>query len=253
MGKVTKWHDLANEPIDEFGRKTLGGIAKTADTLALRKLLECAECAPDDCQSPDEPIDDLLNLARSLPVNEHLVLGRSLGDQDGPVEDIQRLIDKFFNTVAVLSSKMRSRQIYSRDREWDPQIEVVKGMTWQDVGRKLRKQMMSRLGQRCECDWCGRYQHTERGQREREWVNAAALAILGDPFDLVERMRSRRGLDRFDRRVLADLLESAFNGEVEISTASQWPSKKNRGPSLRVGGAQILRPLEGDRQALWHL
>jgi len=50
-----------------------------------------------------------------------------------------------------------------------------------------------------------------------------------------------------DQMVLADLLESAFNGEVESQLRPTGRPKKNRGPSVRFGGAQVLQLLEGDR------
>jgi hypothetical protein len=141
----------------------------------------------------------------------------NLGEQGRPGKDAQRLIDKFFKTVAVLSCKLRSRQTYSRGGEWKLEIETVSGMSWQDVGRKLREQLMCHAAQRCGCNYCRRYQKTKRGQRESKWVNASALAVLGDPTSLAELLRSPCGLDRFDRTVLADLLECAFSGEIQSS------------------------------------
>jgi hypothetical protein len=133
-------------------------------------------------------------------------------------QDQQQKIDLFFKTRAVLSSKMRSRRRWSGTRaSRPPEVEVPPQANWKDVGRELRVRYIAGVGQRCDCDWCSWYQHTRRGRRENYWVVVVALAIEGDPSTLVKHLNSRKILTRFDRIVLADLLDAAFKGETRAA------------------------------------
>ena len=189
-------------------------------------------------------MDDFLK-APSFPADDPLVLARSLDGKRGVAIDGQTLIDDFFKTAAVLSSKMRSRRTRAMRASAKriglsvPEIiEVPARANWLDTGKKLREVWFARVGKRCNCWWCSVYQHTERGQREREWVNAVALATLGDPSALVERLRPRRGLDRFDQIVLADLLEMAFSGEIN---SELYPANRPKKIAARSCASSALK------------
>jgi hypothetical protein len=136
-------------------------------------------------------------------------------------EEGEQIVSDFFMTKAVLSSKMRSRRLPTMVASYKslslriPDIELTPDETWQQVGEKLREHYMAESNEPCKCDWCSRYQHTKRGQRENYWVTMVTFAILGDPSGLVEYLDSGRRLDRFDRMVLADLLNLAFRSEVD--------------------------------------
>jgi hypothetical protein len=136
-------------------------------------------------------------------------------------EEAQQLVDNFSKTRVVLSSKMRSRLLpaavasYRRLALRMPEIEVTQQMDWREVGKKLREFYIVRTYQGCNCWWCSQYQNSKRGRRENYWVDVVARAITGDPSALVEHLHSRRTLDRFDRIVLADLLDAAFKGVVQ--------------------------------------
>jgi hypothetical protein len=136
--------------------------------------------------------------------------------------EVQEVVDNVIMPSLVLSSKMRSRLKYSKHSKHSkplalPEVDVPPGATWQDTGQELRARWLARAGQRCDCYWCSVYQRTKQGRRENYWVTVVACARAGAPSALVKHLDSRRVLSRSDRRILADLLDATFTGEVQAA------------------------------------
>jgi hypothetical protein len=85
-------------------------------------------------------------------------------------------------------------------------------MDWKETGHYLREIYQINRMQRCRCKWC-LSQGTARAQRENYWIALVSDASRGDPSGLVKHLRSRRKITRYDRSVLAELLEGQFTGE----------------------------------------
>jgi hypothetical protein len=126
----------------------------------------------------------------------------------------QDILDQYFKAAAVLTSRIYSKHPRPRLR-LTPEIQVSTQTNWRDIGRALRGRFLEQAGGRCDCYSC-RSQGTKRGQRETYLVHAVVLAHMGDPSTLVKLLNSRN-LTQFDRRILADLLDCYFKGEI-----SQW-------------------------------
>jgi hypothetical protein len=129
-------------------------------------------------------------------------------------QEKQDILDRYFKPAVVLTARLWSKHPRSRMRPRPiPKIEVSGKTNWRDVGQALRAEFLERAGDRCDCYSCRR-QHTKRGRREKYWVHAVDLAHLGEPSTLVEHLNSRRAFTQFDRRILAELLDCYFKGEI---------------------------------------
>jgi len=131
-------------------------------------------------------------------------------------QEAQDVLDHFFKPVAVLTARIWSKHPRSRPRPLPiPELEVSTPRNWRDIGRGLRAQFLEEaVVAECDCYSC-RSQQTKRGQREKYWIYAVVFALNGDPSALVEHLNSRRAITQFDRRILADLLDCSFKGEIE--------------------------------------
>jgi hypothetical protein len=127
-------------------------------------------------------------------------------------QEAQDILDQYFKGVVVLTSRIWSKHPRSRLRPI-PEVQVSTQTNWRDAGRALRARFLEQARGRCDCYSC-RSQGTKRGQREKYLVHAVALAQMGDPSSLVKLLNSRN-LTRFDRRILADLLDCYFKGEID--------------------------------------
>jgi hypothetical protein len=134
----------------------------------------------------------------------------------GP-QEAQDILDRFWKASCVLTARLWSKHQRPSARSRPiPQIKVSGQTNWRDLGHALRIQFLERAGDRCDCCSC-RGQHSKRGQRERDWVDAVVFAQMGDPSKLVEHLSSRRAFTQFDRKILSDLLDCYFKGEIRQS------------------------------------
>src|SRR5262245_38151452 len=111
-------------------------------------------------------------------------------------QEAQKILDDYFRIAAVLTSKIWSN--HPRSPQPPPQIEIAQYASWKDVGNALRARYLEQANQGCDCYSC-QSQRTKRGQRENYWVRLVTFAEMGDPSELVKRLKSRRVLTRFDR------------------------------------------------------
>jgi hypothetical protein len=128
----------------------------------------------------------------------------------------KEIVDQYFTRAKILTARIWSK--HPRSQGWKPlpEIEVSAESNWKEVGAALREHYLARVSDRCDCYSC-RSQGTKRGLREKYWVSLVTFADMGDPSELVDYFKSPKPLTQSDRKILAELLDCFFSGELLTS------------------------------------
>jgi hypothetical protein len=109
---------------------------------------------------------------------------------------------------------------------------------WQAEGRELGKLWIERSRLPCDCTFCRR-ERSGKTRRENYWVWVVGTACRGNPSGLVKHLRSRRAITRADRRILAELFEAHFTGEIDRALKAIGRPKKHWARSCARGALKF--------------
>jgi hypothetical protein len=133
-------------------------------------------------------------------------------------KEARNLLDRHLTVTTVLTARISPKHPRSRVRRCPvPEIKFSAQTNWRDVGQALRAQFLERACDPCDCYYC-RCHSSKRGQREKRWVDAVLAAVMGDPSELAELLKTL-ALTKLDRNILAELLDAAFGGEIDDACA----------------------------------